>query len=121
MDIALCASFLEGDIWAERLVAAAQYKLQIDEFNDTDSLLEAISQKPYYAVVAAFDGSEAVMEIEKIREAYPDMPLIWISEDSSLGIAAYQNHVTSFVDKNAFENQIQNALEVCGTDKRKIV
>ena len=111
LDIALFVPFIEGDIWIERLINSVHYKLRIDEFNDIKSLLEMIRQKPYHAIIVAFENIEAIVIVKKVREVCQEMPLILISDIRPLGISVYRDDETAYIDKDAFDTQIQNILE----------
>lgn len=115
MNIALCAIFIEGDVWEERLRAAAlNIELQIDEYNRTDILLPELSR--YGVIVVAMDGVAGLQAVRDIRSMVDDIPLLWISNEDYSRFA-YQNHVTHFLLKAASDTDLQKALEHCCSKK----
>ena len=111
VNIALCAIFIEGDLWEARLrTAALNIDLQIDEYNRTDILLPELSR--YGAVVVAMDGVAGLQTVRAIRAVSDDIALLWIS-DEDYSHFSYQNHVTHFLLKAASDAELQKALKHC--------
>lgn len=115
MDLALCVFFIEGDLWEERLHAAAPtMKLKIDEYNRADIPLPQLLQ--YRTVVVAMDGLAGLRAVRAIRAKSFDVPLLWIS-DEDYSRFAYQNHVTHFLLKTASDTELQRAVKHCLEEK----
>lgn len=111
MNIALCAIFIEGDLWEARLrTAALNIDLQIDEYNRTNNLLPELSR--YGAVVVAMDGVAGLKAVRDIRAASNDIALLWIS-DEDYSHFAYQNYVTHFLLKAVSDAELKKALNHC--------
>lgn len=115
MNVALCTIYIEGDLWEERLKAAAlNMELQIDEYNRIDTLLPQLSF--YRVVVVAIDGVAGLETVRAIRAISHNVALLWIS-DEDYSQFAYQNNVTHFLLKNSSNTKLQRALEHCCKEK----
>ncbi|MEM1484528.1 hypothetical protein V6615_06560 [Oscillospiraceae bacterium PP1C4] len=113
MNVALCAAFLEEDVWESRLVTAAlPHRIEITECNSAGALSRILELKPFSLLVVALNGVAGLEAVRYLRERAPDIPLLWISnEDFSL--FAYQYRVTKFLHPPASDVQLGEALAVC--------
>ncbi len=113
MNIALCAAFLEEDVWENRLAnAALPSRPELTECNSARTLLPLLELKPFSLLVVALNGKAGVKAVRQLRKRAPDIPLLWISnEDYSL--FGYQYHVTRFLRKPLSDIALQDALAGC--------
>jgi DNA-binding response OmpR family regulator len=113
MDFAVCAAFLEADIWESRLRdAAVPRTVEITECNSAGTLLSALALKPFSLVTVILDGGAGLEAVRQIRAKAPDVPLIWISNED-FSMYGYQYHVTYFLRKPLSEAQLREAVRGC--------
>lgn len=57
MNVALCAAFLEEDVWESRLVKAiSPHKVELTECNSVRALLPLLELKPFSFLVVVLNG-----------------------------------------------------------------
>ena len=113
MNIALCAAFLEEDIWESRLRAATSPKrIEITECNSTWALLRALELKPFSLLAVVLDGVAGLEAVRQLRAKAPDVPILWIShEDYSL--FGYKYRVTCFLRRPVSDAELREAVAGC--------
>lgn len=113
MKIALCAAFLEEDIWESQLrTAAFPYKLDITECNSVQALLPVLELKQFALFVVALNGKLGLEAVQQIREKAPGIPLLWIS-DEDFSMLSYQYRVSCFLHKPVLGRGLGEALTRC--------
>lgn len=113
MDFAVCAAFLEADIWESRLRdAAIPRSVEITECNSTGTLLSALELKPFSLVVVILDGRAGLEVVRQIRAKAPNVPLLWISNED-FSMYGYEYHVTCFLCKPLRDAQLGEAVSGC--------
>ena len=113
MNVALCAAFLEEDVWESRLVMAAlPQRIEITECNSAGVLSRMLELKPFSLLVIALNGVVGLEAVRQLRARAPDVPLLWIS-DEDYSLFGYQYRVTRFLRRPASDAQLKGALAVC--------
>lgn len=110
MNVALCAAFLEEDIWENRLVKAAPPQIiEITECNTAETLLKMQALKLFSLLIVALDGADGVEAVRILREKEPNVPIIWIS-DEDYSLLGYQYRVSRFLCKPVTDVQLWEAV-----------
>ena len=92
MNAALCAAFLEEDVWEGRLLAAASpQSLDVTECNSAKALLKILELKPFSLLIVVLNGVAGLEAVRQLRAKAPDVPLLWIS-DEDYSLFGYQYH-----------------------------
>ncbi len=113
MNVALCAAFLEEDVWESRLVTAAfPHRIELTECNSARALLPLLELKPFSLLVVALNGMAGVEAVRQLRSTAPYMPLLWIS-DEDYSLFGYQYRVTCFLRRPVTAFQLQAAVTHC--------
>lgn len=113
MNVALCAEFLEEDVWENRLVAAIlPNKVELTECNSAWALLPLLELKPFSIMIVTLNGMAGLEAVRKLREKAPDVPLLWIS-DEDYSLFGYQYRVTYFLRKPVSDVQLREAIASC--------
>ncbi len=113
MNVALCAAFLEEDIWESRLrTVAFPQKLDITECNSAQALLRILELKPFSFLVVALNGVAGLEAIRQLRAKLPDIPILWIS-DEDYSLFGYQYRVTCFLCKPVPDTELRDAVSSC--------
>lgn len=113
MNIALCAAFLEEDVWESRLLAAASpHKLEITECNSAQALLPALELKQFSLLAVALNGVAGLEAVRQLRAKAPDVPLLWIS-DEDFSLFGYQHCVTYFLRRPVPDTELRQAITGC--------
>ncbi|WP_101910058.1 response regulator [Marasmitruncus massiliensis] len=113
MNVALCATFLEEDVWGSRLCAAAfPQKLDITECNSAQALLRILELKPFSFLTVALNGVAGLEAVRQLRSKAPDIPILWIS-DEDYSLFGYQYRVTSFLCRPVPDTELRDAVSSC--------
>lgn len=113
MNIALCATFLEGDIWENLLrMAVFPYKVEITECNSAKALLPVLELKQFSLLTVVLNGVAGLEAVRELREKSPDVPLLWIS-DQDFSLFGYQYRATYFLNKPVTDKEIREAVADC--------
>lgn len=113
MNVALCAAFLEEDVWGSRLRAAVYpHKVEITECNSPQALLRMLELKPFSLLVVVLNGVAGLEAMRLLREKAPDVPLLWIS-DEDFSLFGYQYHVTCFLRSPISDTGLREAVTGC--------
>lgn len=122
MNIALCAAFLEEDVWEGRLlVAASLQRFEITECNSAKALVPLLELKPFSLVVVALNGVAGLEAVRELRQKAPDVPLLWIS-DEDYSLFGYQYRVTCFLRSPVSNRELGEAVIAClelGEEEKK--
>ena len=112
--LAVCASFMQSDLWQERLSrAACGAALEFDEFYDPDAVRAAPVFR-YAAAVAALGGAQGLETVHAIRERSASVPLLWISDDAGFALSAYELGAEMFLTWDCSDAELTAALRRCG-------
>nr|WP_288828818.1 hypothetical protein [uncultured Clostridium sp.] len=113
MNVALCAAFLEEDVWESRLVKAiSPHKVELTECNSVRALLPLLELKPFSFLVVVLNGVEGLEAVRQFRVNVPDLPLLWIS-DEDYSLFGYQYRVNSFLCKPVSDTELREAVTGC--------
>ena len=113
MHVALCATFLEEDIWKDRLLAAIfPHKAEITECNSAEALLPMLELKSFSLLVVVLNGVGGLETVGKLRWQVPNVPLLWIS-DEDFSLLGYQYHVTYFLRRPVADTQLREVVIGC--------
>ncbi|GAU77725.1 response regulator [Fusibacter sp. 3D3] len=113
MNVALCAAFLEEDVWENRLMAAIfPHRVELTECNSATGLLPLLELKSFSFLVVALNGVAGVESVRQIRKKAPHVPLLWIS-DEDYSLLGYQYHVSNFLCKPVSDAQLREAVTGC--------
>ncbi|WP_283610633.1 response regulator [Faecalispora anaeroviscerum] len=113
MNVALCAAFLEEDVWESRLRAAASpQRLELTERNSARALLPLLELKPFSLLAVALNSVAGLEAVRQLREKAPDVPLLWIS-DEDYSLFGYQYRVTCFLRRPVSDTELREAVAGC--------
>lgn len=113
MNIALCAAFLEEDIWESRLRTAAPPKrIEITECNSARALLRVLELKPFSLLAVVLDGVAGLEAVRQLRAKAPEVPILWIS-DEDYSLFGYQYRVTCFLRRPVSDTELREAVAGC--------
>lgn len=126
MNVALCAAFLEEDVWESRLVTVAlPQKLEITNCNSAEALLKILELKAFSLLIVVLNGVVGLEAVRQLRGKAADFPILWIS-DEDYSLFGYQYRVSKFLCKPVSDIQLREAMAGCltfskiGEDKLKI-
>jgi len=110
VNVALCAAFLEEDVWENRLVTAAlPQRIEITECNSAGALLKILELKPFSLLIVVLNVEAGLEAVRRLREKAPDIPLIWIS-DEDYSLFGYQYRISRFLCKPVSDVQLREAV-----------
>jgi DNA-binding NarL/FixJ family response regulator len=113
MNVALCAAFLEEDVWESRLLAAASpHNIEITECNSARKLLRALELKPFHLLTVALNGVAGLDAVRQLRAKTPEIPILWIS-DEDYSLFGYQYRVTCFLRSPVSGAELREAVAGC--------
>lgn len=113
MNIALCAAFLEEDIWESRLRAAASPQtIDITVCNSARKLLPLLELKPFSLLAVVLNGVAGLESVRQLRAKAPDVPILWIS-DEDYSLFGYQYRVTCFLRRPVPDTELREAVAGC--------
>ncbi|WP_027400487.1 response regulator [Anaerovorax odorimutans] len=113
MNVALCAAFLEEDVWENRLVTAAfPKKVEITECNSIKALLKILELKPFSLLIVVLNGVAGLEAVRQLQENAPGVPLLWIS-DEDYSLFGYQYRVTRFLNRQVSDAELREAVAGC--------
>ena len=127
MKLAICAPFMESDLWQERLRRAApRAALEFDEFYRPEEI-RSVPGFRYDAGVVAMKGARGLELATALREQSDDLPLLWLSDDLPLlwlsddekfGLAAFDLGVAMLLPLNCTDRELADGLRRCGVKER---
>ncbi|KXL52973.1 hypothetical protein CLNEO_15150 [Anaerotignum neopropionicum] len=113
MNVAVCAAFLEEDVWEGRLIeAASPQRFDITECNSARALLSMLELKPFSLLVVALNGVAGLDAVRQLRQKVPDVPILWIS-DEDYSLFGYQYRVTCFLQRPVSDMELREAVTGC--------
>lgn len=113
MNVALCAAFLEEDVWEGRLRAAASpHKMEITECNSAHALLPVMELKSFALLIVVLNGVAGLEAVRQIRAKVPNVPLLWIS-DEDFSLFGYQYRVTYFLRRPVSDTELRESVADC--------
>ena len=103
MKLAICAPFMESDLWQERLRRAApRAALEFDEFYCPEEI-RSVPGFRYDAGVVAMKGARG---------------LLWLSDDEKFGLAAFDLGAAMLLPLNCTDQELADGLRRCGVKER---
>lgn len=113
MNIALCAAFLEEDVWEGSLrTAIFPHKVEIIECNSSQTLLPLLELKPFALLTVVLKGVAGLEAVRQLRAKAPNIPLLWIS-DEDFSLFGYKYNVTYFMRRPVQEDKLREAVQGC--------
>ena len=113
MNIALCAAFLEEDIWESRLRAAASPQTcYITVCNSARKLLPLLELKPFSLLAVVLNGVAGLESVRQLRGKAPDVPILWIS-DEDYSLFGYRYRVTCFLRRPVQDTELREVVAGC--------
>ena len=85
-------------------------KLICRQTNDYDTFLSYLSEEKPHVIFVLCDGAYGMEGVIAARNLYPQIPVVWISNDKGFGIQSYRLGCTFFSDKPLTEKKIAIAL-----------
>lgn len=114
MKIAICATFMEADLWQKRLVEAMPgEQLQFDEYYTVEALEASPTLSCYRLLWVALPGARGMEAIVRARERSGKLPIVWVDDDDRFGLIGYNLQVAAFLKRNSGEREISDALLWC--------
>jgi len=115
VNVALCAAFLEEDVWESRLVTVAlPQKLEITNCNSVEALLKILELKAFSLLIVVLNGVVGLEAVRQLRGKAADFPILWIS-DEDYSLFGYQYRVSKFLCKPVSDVQLREAVAGCLT------
>lgn len=111
MKIALCALFMEADLWQKRLEGLSSLPLRVDEFNRPSDLCTLPSLTGYDGVWLVLDGAVGLETVARTRERDGRVPIVWVSCDASLEAVNRLPHRTLTLPKDCTDRELIKTLE----------
>ena len=113
MKLAICAPFMESDLWQERLRRAAPWAaLEFDEE------IRSVPGFRYDAGVVAMKGARGLELATALRERSAALPLLWLSDDEKFGLAAFDLGAAMLLPLNCTDQELADGLRRCGVKER---
>ena len=118
MKLAICAPFMESDLWQQRLRRAApRAALEFDEFYRPEEV-RSIPGFQYDAGVVAMKGALGLELATALRERSAALPLLWLSDDEKFGLAAFDLGAAMLIPLNCTDRELADGLRRCGVKER---
>ena len=89
-----------------------EYTIQC--FSEQEKLVPALMETRPAAVWVIMEKAAGMEGVIAVRRIYPDLPVIWFSNDSGFAPQAYRLHVNYFTLMPINEDKIMTALKKCG-------
>ena len=83
-------------------------------FSEQEELVPALMETRPAAVWVIMEKAAGMEGVIAVRRIYPDLPVIWFSNDSGFAPQAYRLHVNYFTLMPINEDKIMTALKKCG-------
>ena len=111
MKIAICAPFMQSDLWQERLRRASPGRhLEFDEFYHPEDVRVA-SRFRYGACVVAIAGAVGLEAAIAARERDTDVPLLWLSDDDQFGLEAFRLRAVMLLSLDCSDQELEEAMQ----------
>lgn len=88
-------------------------KLELTACADYDSYVRALEKGGYDLVLVTADGANGMESVIAARNALPEVPVIWFSDDKAFGCQSYRLGCTYFGMKPVTGEKLLAALERC--------
>ena len=89
-------------------------KYIIQCFSEQEKLIPALMEKCPAAVWVMMEKAAGMEGVIAVRRIYPNIPIVWFSNDSGFAPQAYRLHVNYFTLMPINEDKIMTALKKCG-------
>ena len=110
MKIAICAPFMQSDLWQERLQRASPgHELEFDEFYRPEDV-RTVSRFRYEACVVAIAGAVGLEAAIAARERDADVPLLWLSDDDQFGLEAFRLRAVWLLGLDCSDGELKEAM-----------
>ena len=87
----------------------------VDQFDTPIQLIKSITNLIYDALWVPTDGAKGMEMVILLKRHFPDIPLIWESEDKKFALIAYELQVPYFLANDSNLGEISNIFERMGT------
>ena len=110
MKIAICAPFMQSDLWQERLQKASPgHELEFDEFYRPEDVRD-VPRFHYEACVVAIAGAVGLEAAIAARERDADVPLLWFSDDDQFGLEAFRLRAVWLLGLDCSDGELKEAM-----------
>lgn len=111
MKIAICAPFMQSDLWQERLRRASPgHHLEFDEFYSPKDI-RTVPRFRYDACVVAIAGAAGLEAAIAIRERDADVPLLWLSDDDQFGLEAFRLRAVMLLSLECSDQELEETMQ----------
>ena len=118
MKIVLCVEKQDAEYLKQRIAFDESVGCTIDMFHDSQELLKAKTLDSCQVVWIALDGAAGMETVIALKERFPLLPIVWMSEDKFFAATAYNLKVAYFLHKNCTADEIAKALKEVDTERR---
>ena len=92
-------------------------KYVIQYFSEQEKLIPALLEKCPAAVWVMMEKAAGMEGVIAVRRIYPNIPVVWFSNDSGFAPQAYRLQVNYFALLPVNEDKINTALRKCGLNR----
>lgn len=111
MQIAICAPFMQSDLWQERLRRASpRHHLEFDEFYSPEDI-RTVHRFRYDACIVAIAGAVGLEVVIAAREQNADVPLLWFSDDDQFGSEAFRLRAVMLLGLDCSDRELEEAMQ----------
>lgn len=119
MKLALCTTFLSGDLWEARLRDAVPTgTVHIDECGDPVVLSDLLKRGIYDAAVIVMPGARGMETVRFLRTMCQDVPILWISDDQDFALSGYEQQVL-FLPNTASDEAVRTVMAYLRVPERE--
>lgn len=102
--------------YPEECARSAQYlnKYLLRCFSEQEKLVPALMEQCPAAVWIVMKKAAGMEGVIAVRRIYPDIPIVWFSNDGGFAPQAYRLNVNYFALMPVSEDKIRTAIKKCG-------
>ncbi len=104
-------TFREG---IERFAGQFERTVQAQLHPSSQNFLDALPHgSPWDLIIVAAPGAEGMETVITAREAAPETPLLWCSDDAAFAVASYRLRCSLFLPLPLQPDQVRDAMARC--------
>lgn len=103
----------------DRLSVLANSQEESCHHNDYEEFQCALTNRSYNIVIVTADNAMGMEGVIAVRNARPELPVIWLSNDRGFGLQSYRLKCTYFGIKPITDELLERALTRCRTQITK--
>ena len=122
MDVLIYGNAEEKELLIQYLKSEACMAFRVVRYShaeDYDTYLKKLRSQEFHLVFVMMDNAAGMEGVIAVQNVYPDIPIVWFSNDKNFVAQSYRLGVTYFSVKPIDERMINLALKRCQEKEEK--